>query len=132
LDDGLLHLTQGKTGRWHVCKLHASTLALARSIKRSPQSRLICWGERTYEHFRVEFRKRVFLPLKLEGCIKMFRKGSASDVEMNHPGQGAVHLGHRLTASIAYSHYLDPRVAFRNRAMPTELTADLPPEAATA
>ncbi len=123
-DDGLITITQGKTGRWHVCKLHASTLALARSIKRSADSRLIPWGA-SYEYLRMEFREHVFKPTGLVGSIKTYRKSSATDVELHHPGAGAVHLGHRLSASIAYAHYLDPRIAFKNRPMPTQLAADL-------
>lgn len=121
---GIMQLSQGKTGRWHVCKFHDSTLATIAELKLPKRSRLLPWSK-SGNYLREEFRDAIVKPTGLVGSMKKIRKSSASDVELNHPGMGAVHLGHRLSASIAHNHYLDPRIVAKNRPMPTELRCDL-------
>jgi hypothetical protein len=85
---------------------------------------LLPWGK-CGNYLRQEFRQGVMQQAGLAGSLKKIRKSSASHVELHHPGMGAVHLGHRLSASISHNHYLDPRIVAKNRPMPTELRGDL-------
>lgn len=123
-DGGIMQLSQGKTGRWHVCKFHPSTLTTFAALKLPQRSRLLPWGK-SGNYLRQEFRDGVAKSAGLVGTMKKIRKSSASDVELHHPGMGGVHLGHRLSASISHNHYLDPRIVAKNRPMPTELRGDL-------
>lgn len=54
------------------------------------------------------------------GGTKAIRKGAASAVERDHPGQAGRFLGHR-TQGLAERHYIDPNIAGREPPMPPPL-----------
>jgi integrase len=116
-DAGVLVVTQSKTGRLHVCKLHSSTLAV---VNRVCTKGLICPWPMTHEFFRQEF-SRIVEAAGLEGSFKKLRKASASNVEASHPGAGAPHLGHVPGSKQAFLAYLDPRITGCDRPQPDEL-----------
>lgn len=117
-DDGGIMLSQHKTGRWHLVRIHKSTAAKIKAVAPQPRKLLLPWPY-TPEHLRFQWQ-RVISDCQTKGPLKRLRKSSASNVELHFPGAGALHLGH--ARGIAQHHYLDPRITAPNRPMPEELT----------
>ncbi len=115
--EGVATITQSKTGRWHVVRIHESTRELMMRFV-PDDDRALAWTIE-YSNFEHQF-KRIVKRAGLVGPWKKIRKGSASNVELHHSGCGAAHLGH-VAGSIAHNHYLDPRIIGSNRPMPQEL-----------
>jgi hypothetical protein len=112
--DGFYKTTQEKTGDVIVCQLRPETLtALAAlgPIGLHWPGRIEVW----YRHFR-----RLLVLAKLDGKPKWLRRASATAVELDHPGQGSRHLGHR-TPGLAEKHYLDQSILARSKPQPPRL-----------
>ena len=72
------------------------------------------------EMFRKQFEQLVTLS-HLDGSLKKIRKSSATNVEMRHPGWGAIHLGHLTGFKTADAHYFDFRIIAARKPNPEEL-----------
>lgn len=118
-DIGLVVVTQSKTGRVHVARLHPSTLNRINALGILGD---VCPWPMTHEFFRQEFQQ-LTKAAGLVGSFKKLRKSSASNVEADHPGAGASHLGHVPGSKIAAMSYLDPRIVVDKKPMPKELPA---------
>lgn len=113
-------LVQKKTSRWHVVRIHDSTLRHVKNYRRDDDSRLTPWVM-SKNHFTDEFGD-IVRKAGLSGTFKRIRSSSASNVEARYPGAGASHLGHvSRQAAVAVNHYLDPRIVAERRPMPEEL-----------
>ena len=111
-------ITQSKTGRWHTVRIHESTHELMMQFI-PDDDRALPWTIE-YSNFEHQF-KRIVKRAGLKGPWKKIRKGSASNVELHHPGCGAAHLGH-VAGSVAHNHYLDPRICGGSRPLPEALS----------
>ena len=112
--DGLVVITQEKTGEVITCRLRPETAAALAVLEGEGLS----WEGRTevwYRHF-----KRVLLTAGLVGKPKWIRRSSATAVELEFPGMGGRHLGHK-TPGLAERHYLDPVLLARNKPQPPSL-----------
>lgn len=113
--DGVIAVQQEKTGVVVVCRLQPKSLA---ALARLGDGGL-AWGLPGFERFYRHFRTLLHLA-GLTGKPKWLRRSSATAVELEHPGMGSRHLGHR-TPGLAEKHYLDPAILARNKPQPPEL-----------
>ena len=97
--------SQHKTGE-PVGKLlsPACVKAVRAMLKDSPDGRVMGWALAPCSGSR---RLRAFLKtLDMPGSGKWLRRSGCTHVEMNHPGKGRLHLGHK-TLGLAEKHYID-------------------------
>ncbi len=105
----LVVVGQSKTRRPQCGRLSLSTLiALEESLARHPRHFVTPWG-RSHETFTNQVRRLVGKAGIRPGTWKWLRRGGATDVEIQRPGQGmaARHLGHAPGSKIAEINYLD-------------------------
>jgi len=121
--EGVVVVTQQKTGRLLVGRLQRSTLALAvASVSRSPRGVLLPWAA-SHETFSAQFRRlaaKARLPAR--ATWKWVRRGSATDAELHERGSASRHLGHREGSRVAAESYLDPRILGASGSGARELT----------
>jgi len=119
--DGTGWWTQSKTGRPVAFRLADGTLGMLRaSLERAPR-KLVCPWEASLEGFASQFRRIVRIAGVRPGTWKWLRRGSASDVEAQVPGEGAAQVGHAPGSRVAAIHYLAPRLCGKRRAYPHPL-----------
>lgn len=118
-EEGNGALVQRKTGYAVLFRLRPSTLAAIEEIV--PHGRDKIFGG-------VVSRTKLFRAVRntayaagLSGGLKKIRKGAASAVERDHPGQAGKFLGHK-TPGLAERHYIDPGIARRQPPMPPPLS----------
>ena len=100
-----LRWSQHKTGDPHVKTLSKPCLdAVEAMLAKSPDGTILGWvmdagsGGRRHK----EYLKGIGLP----GTCKWLRRSGATHIEMEHPGKGRLHLGHK-TVGLAEKHYID-------------------------
>ena len=119
--DGSFSILQSKTQRIVTCHLSPSTMAmLADSLQRVPRRLATPWHG-SHETFNAQMRRLVAKAGIRPGSWKWLRRGSATDVELRHPGSGAAHLGHVPGSRIAEQSYFDQTILQREQNRPIEL-----------
>jgi integrase len=119
--DGGTSIVQSKTNRVVYFRLSESTLAvLHRTLEECPRALVTPW-DCSQQSFNDQFRRIVRNSGVQAGTWKWLRRGSATDVESNHPGCGAAHLGHVPGSPIAERHYFDQTILQRDSVSPTDL-----------
>lgn len=113
--DGIVAVQQEKTGVVVVCRLQPKAVAALAKLGDSG----LAWGQSGFERFYRHFRTLLHLA-GLQGQPKWLRRSSATAVELDHPGMGGRHLGHR-TPGLAEKHYLDQTILGQKRPGPPEL-----------
>lgn len=122
-NDGSFQILQAKTNRVTVCQLSPSTMAaIKESLDLWPRELVTPWPK-TQTTFAAQFA-RLAKSAGLVGTWKFLRRGSATDVERQHPGAGSQHLGHTPGSRIAEISYFDQSLLARNKTKPTELGAN--------
>lgn len=121
--DGTVAICQSKTSRPVVFRLAPSTMdALALSLEIAPRDLVTPWPS-SHETLDDQFARLVQKSGIREGTWKWIRKSSATDVEVQSPRSGSVHLGHVPGSRIAERSYLDPAIIGRTVTTPRELFA---------
>lgn len=94
LDGEVLRWVQSKTGDSIVKILPADCLAdIHQMLCKSPDGRILGWACKPRQAMRL--MKEHLASVGLDGSSKWLRRSSATHVEMQQPGQGRHHLGHR-------------------------------------
>lgn len=106
---GRIYIVQRKTGGALMRQLSAAALdGVAEIARQSPGHEFAvppyCRRKLFYRHFR-----RLATAAGLGGTARWIRRGSASEVEKEHPGCGWKHLGH-AAPGLAERSYLVPRI----------------------
>lgn len=104
-DGNALWWSQAKTGEPVQKLLSPQCLRIVREmLAESPDGRVLGWvmcptngGKRVGEFLRS---------LGMPGSCKWLRRSGATHIEMQHPGKGRLHLGHK-TIGLAEKHYID-------------------------
>lgn len=109
IPSGRLHIVQHKTGRAIIRTISPEGLAGIAAIADACPGRAFaippyCRRNAFYGHFR-----RLATAAGLAGTARWIRRGSASEVEKEHPGCGWKHLGH-AAPGLAERSYLVPRI----------------------
>ena len=117
--DGSAVLYQSKTCRPVFVRMLPGTLAMHEQVCWRARKQLVPWPF-TREHFRKEF-ERIVLFAGLVGSFRKIRRSSATNIEMRHPGWGAIHLGHLTGFRTADAHYFDFRIIGSKKPDPEEL-----------
>lgn len=117
--DGCAVLYQSKTNRPVFVRLQPKTLAMHQQVCWRTRRKLVPWPF-TREHFRKEF-ERIVQFAGLFGSFRKLRRSSATNVEIHHPGWGAIHLGHLTGFKTADAHYFDFRLIGSKKPSPEEL-----------
>ncbi len=102
-------VAQSKTRRPKVGRLSLSTLlVMEESLARHPRHFVTPW-RRSHETFTNQVRRLVAKARVRPGTWKWLRRGGATDVEIQRPGQGmaARHLGHAPGSKVPEINYLD-------------------------
>ena len=118
---GVGSIVQSKTNRVVVFRLSESTLGLMHKTLSIAPRKLITPWPCSHETFNAQFRLIVRKSSVQCGTWKWLRRGSATDVERNHPGCGSTHLGHVPGSPIAERNYFDQTILKREKATPTDL-----------
>jgi integrase len=105
LADGSIRWSQHKTGDPHVRPLSPACMtAIKAMLARSPDGRILGWAMHASAARR---RMRLYLrSLGLSGSGKWLRRSGATHIEMDAPGKGRLHLGHK-THGLAERCYID-------------------------
>lgn len=106
---------QRKTGKLVAGRLHESTVAHLRSLRRTVPCAWPCHANAFTNQFRQLVRKSGVG----RGTFKWFRRASGSHVESIAPGHGAKHLGH--TNEATFRRHYDAGIAPVDLAQPPEL-----------
>lgn len=116
--DGTILTVQHKTGEPIVCRVRRDCLAALKAIRSAKRLRPI--GD-------CLCRKRIILGFRalvraagLSGGTRMLRRTGATQVEINAPGWGRQHLGHRSYGT-AERHYLDASQIQRHKPTPPRI-----------
>lgn len=119
--DGTATVVQGKTGKVATFRLSGTTLeALAATLAACPR-RLVCPWPASGETFRDQFTRIVDGAGIRAGTWRWIRRGSGTDVELQLPGVGHLHLGN--TRRVFEQSYGDPTQIGRRTPCPRELLA---------
>jgi integrase len=105
LVDGAVRWSQHKTGDPHVRPLSPACMAAVREmLAHSPDGRILGWAMQANSARRR--MRRYLRSLGLSGSSKWLRRSGATHIEMDAPGKGRLHLGHR-THGLAERCYID-------------------------
>lgn len=97
--------TQGKTGDPVPKVLSKPCLDAVRGmLSLSPDGTVMAWVAQASGGGKQ--MKRFIRLLQIGGSSKWLRRSSCTHIEMEHPGKGRLHLGHR-TLGLAEKHYID-------------------------
>ena len=97
IDDDTLSWTQSKTGDAIVRQLTPACLtAIDEMLEKSPDGRILGWVCRPRQAQRL--MRTQLDALGLGGSSKWLRRSGATHCEMERPGAGRLHLGHRSPA----------------------------------
>ena len=108
--EGFLAWVQHKTGRVVVPQLSPATMdALRASLERCPRELVTPWMG-SHETFSDQVRTLVRKAGIRRGTWKYIRRASATEVEIQSPGEAGRHLGHAPGSRIAYQSYVDPAI----------------------
>lgn len=118
-DDGTCTLTQSKTGKVCTFRLSATTMEAMRETLTTCPRALVCPWPASGETFRDQFSLIVSKSGIRSGTWKWIRRGSGTDVEMQLPGVGHLHLGN--TRAVFDRSYGDPTQIGRRVPCPREL-----------
>ncbi|NQW46626.1 MAG: hypothetical protein HQ464_02540 [Planctomycetes bacterium] len=125
--DGTTTIIQAKTGRPVSFVLSAGTLeALRVSLLACPRL-LVCPWPASQESFMAQARILVRRAGIRAGTWKWLRRASGTDVEVQRPGAGAVHLGHAPGSRVFAESYGDPEIIGRLQPGPRPLWFDRQP-----
>lgn len=117
-DDGQYYTVRVKTGTRVLVRFRQSTLDAMDAI--GAHERTYVFPEFcSYEYLRREFKKLMRFAGLSAGSLKWIRKGSGSDVELQQPGAGHIHLAN--SRQIFETHYKVDRITDANRPRPREL-----------
>lgn len=119
LVDGLICITQQKTGWMHLCRIRPSTVKAVEKRFSKPNQAIFAWPGCRRKFF-AKFAKLVAASGIRPGTTKWLRRASSTAVEAMQAGAAMAHLGHR-TPGLAYQHYVDPTLLGINRPQPPEL-----------
>lgn len=122
---GMLGIIQQKTGWPLITQLSPECLTEIKATFPSGRQRIFGDALSRGQIFR-QFRE-ITARAGFNGGTKRLRKSGATAVEKACKGAAPAYLGHRTPAT-AYAHYVDPRIATRDRPSPPPLTP--PPTAA--
>jgi integrase len=102
---GAVRWSQHKTGEPHVKTMSPACLrAVQEMLERSPDGRVLGWVMSKNSGRR---RMRKYLrSIKFSGSSKWLRRSGATHIEMENPGKGRLHLGHK-TPGLAERCYID-------------------------
>lgn len=105
LEAGTVRWSQHKTGEPHVKTMsQPCLLAVQEMLERSPDGRVLGWVMSRNSGRR---RMRKYLrSIKFSGSSKWLRRSGATHIEMENPGKGRLHLGHK-TPGLAERCYID-------------------------
>lgn len=103
--DDTLYWSQNKTGEPVPKVLSPACMrAVSDMLADSPDGTVLGWALHKQAAGR---RMKEFLKgLKYRGSSKWLRRSSCTHIEMEHPGKGRLHLGHK-TVGMAERHYID-------------------------
>jgi len=125
--DGTTTIIQAKTGRPVSFVLSAGTLeALRVSLLACPRLLVRPWPA-SQESFMAQARILVRRAGIRAGTWKWLRRASGTDVEVQRPGAGAVHLGHAPGSRVFAESYGDPEIIGRLQPGPRPLWFDRQP-----
>jgi integrase len=111
--DGTTTIIQAKTGRPVSFVLSPGTLeALRVSLAACPRL-LVCPWPASQETFTAQVRVLVRRAGIRAGTWKWLRRASGTDVEVQRPGAGSVHLGHAPGSRVFAESYGDPEIIGR-------------------
>jgi integrase len=104
-DGDVVRWSQHKTGEPHLKTLSPACLdAVNAMLAKSPDGRVLGWVMTRNSGRR---RMRAYLKsIKFTGSSKWLRRSGATHVEMENPGKGKLHLGHK-TPGLAERCYID-------------------------
>ncbi len=117
--DGTVSLTQSKTAKVSTFRLSPTTLDALRATLAACPRDLVCPWPASGETFRDQFSLIVQKAGIRAGTWKWIRRGSGTDVEMQLPGSGHLHLGN--TRRVFEQSYGDPTIIGRVTPAPREL-----------
>ena len=117
--DGTVSLTQSKTAKVSTFRLSPTTLDALRATLAACPRDLVCPWPASGETFRDQFSLIVHKAGIRAGTWKFIRRGSGTDVEMQLPGSGHLHLGN--TRRVFEQSYGDPTIIGRVTPAPREL-----------
>lgn len=120
--DGTCTLTQSKTAKLSTFRLSPTTLEALRATLADCPRALACPWPASGETFRDQFTRIVEKAGIRAGTWKWIRRGSGTDVEMQLPGVGHLHLGN--TRRVFEQSYGDPTQIGRRTPCPRELLAN--------
>jgi hypothetical protein len=110
---GRIIIRRSRTRKLCICAMPPDLLDYVRSSKSPP------WALQTSpEYFRREFAA-IVTAAGLKGTFKKLRKSSGTDVEINNPGRGHIHLAN--SRQVFERHYLPDSAVPIQPAMPTPL-----------
>ena len=122
--DGTTTIIQAKTGRPVSFVLSPGTLeALRVSLAACPRL-LVCPWPASQETFTAQVRILVRRAGIRAGTWKWLRRASGTDVEVQRPGAGSVHLGHAPGSRVFAESYGDPEIIGRLQPGPRPLWFD--------
>jgi integrase len=125
--DGTTTIIQAKTGRPVSFVLSRGTLeALRVSLVACPRL-LVCPWPASHEAFTAQVRLLVAKAGIRAGTWKWLRRASGTDVEVQRPGAGSVHLGHAPGSRVFAESYGDPEIIGRLMPGPRPLWFDRQP-----
>lgn len=115
--DGVVSITQHKTGFPIVCELSPLALTAIEDVKRYGVGHLgeVCKPRKVMHNFQLIVKRA-----GLKGTAKFLRRSGATAVEIAKPGAATLFLGHR-TPDLAMKHYVDPRQLQVNRPKPPQI-----------
>lgn len=104
-DGDVVRWSQSKTGEPHLRPLSPACLTAVRAmLEKSPDGRVLGWAMTKSAARR---RLRAYLrSIGMDGTSKWLRRSGATHVEMQNPGKGKLHLGHK-TPGLAERAYID-------------------------
>jgi integrase len=116
--DGTCTVVQAKTGRPARFRLSPQTMAaLAETMRRCPRE-IVCPWPASPQAFGAQVRRLVAAAGIRRGTWRWIRRASGTDVEIQRPGAGSVHLGHAPGSRVFHEHYAAAEILDRCRPAP--------------
>lgn len=123
-DDGSVIVSQHKTGKPHVARVHAQTLQAVRAIGSlleamgdSRADQPLRWPHTPKMLYNWIERARQRAGVKRDGALQQLRRSGATHVEREERGAATQYLGH-ATPELARKHYIDASLAYPVRPLP--------------
>ena len=119
--DGTVSVVQAKTGRAATFRLSAGTLDVLRASLVACPRLLVCPWPASQVTFTAQVRILVAKAGIRAGTWKWLRRASGTDVEVQRPGAGSVHLGHAPGSRVFAESYGDAEILGRQIPTPRPL-----------